>query len=115
MARFVVAAVVAFGIAGAGAACNTTTESVDGATVFQSTCAGCHGTEGKPADAMIARLGVRDFTAPEFRGRVTAELVAKQVRHGSTNQLMPAFAGALTEEQIKAVAQYVTVTFRAPR
>lgn len=56
---------------------------------------------------MTQRIGVRDLTAAEFRARVTPELVEAQVRTGSKNKLMPAFDGALTADQIKAVAAYV--------
>ena len=38
---------------------------------------------------------------------MTPALVENQVRHGSKNKLMPAFEGALTDAQIKAVAAYV--------
>ena len=81
--------------------------TADGAQVFQSTCATCHGPEGKPPEAMIARLNVRDLTSPELRARVTPALVENQVRNGSKNKLMPAFGGALSDDQIKAVAAYV--------
>ena len=94
------------------AACNT--EPVggakDGPTVFSSLCATCHGPDGRPPAAMVARLGVRDLTAPEFRARVAASgpgLVEQQVRHGSQNKLMPAFEGAISDAQIRAVAAYV--------
>lgn len=56
---------------------------------------------------MAVRLGVRDLTAPEFRARVTADLVEQQVRHGSQNKLMPAFEGAITDAQIRSVSAYV--------
>jgi mono/diheme cytochrome c family protein len=79
----------------------------DGAQVFSSICAACHGPTGKPAEAMVARLGVKDLTATELRSRITPELVENQVRKGSQNKLMPAFEGAITDEQIKAVAAYV--------
>jgi mono/diheme cytochrome c family protein len=79
----------------------------DGAQLFQSICASCHGPTGKPTEANVARLGVKDLTAPELRARVTPELVENQVREGSKNKLMPAFEGALSDEQIKAVAAYV--------
>ncbi len=82
--------------------------SVDGARVFQSTCATCHGPTGKPSTVMIERLGVRDLTSPEFRKRVTPALVEAQVRGGSKNKLMPAFEGALSDAQIKALAAYVS-------
>ena len=82
--------------------------STNGSTVFQSICAACHGETGKPTAANVARLGVKDLTAPELRARITPELVENQVRHGSQNKLMPAFEGALTDDQIKAVAAYVS-------
>jgi mono/diheme cytochrome c family protein len=81
--------------------------SVDGAQVFAASCVTCHGPGGKPNELMTARLGVRDLTAPEFRGRVSVGLVEGQVRSGSKNKLMPSFEGALSDAQIKAVAQYV--------
>lgn len=91
-------------------ACNQTKVAggtTDGPKVFSSVCATCHGPGGKPTQAMVARLNVRDLTAPEFRARVTPALVENQVRTGSKNKLMPAFDGALDDAQIKAVAAYV--------
>jgi mono/diheme cytochrome c family protein len=79
----------------------------DGRAVFQKLCAVCHGPDGRPPAAMVARLGVRDLTAPEFRARATPALVEHQVRTGSTNKLMPAFAGAIDDAEITAVAAYV--------
>jgi mono/diheme cytochrome c family protein len=81
--------------------------STNGARVFQSVCAACHGATGKPSETNVARLGVKDLTSPELRHRITPALVEKQVRKGSENKLMPAFEGALTEEQIAAVSAYV--------
>lgn len=83
------------------------TASTDGVQVFHSICASCHGPTGKPTEANVARLGVKDLTSPELRARVTPELVEKQVRTGSQNKLMPSFEGALTDAQIKAVAAFV--------
>jgi mono/diheme cytochrome c family protein len=105
------AGLVAILALGSGA-CNTEPAggSQDGATVFQSLCATCHGPDGKPPAAMIARLGVRDLTAAEFRARATPAVVEQQVRHGSQNKLMPAFEGAISEAQIRAVAAYVGST-----
>jgi mono/diheme cytochrome c family protein len=91
------------------AACSSdpTGGSVDGTTVFQSMCTSCHGPTGKPTEAMVARLGVRDLTDPAVRAKLTVAIVDAQVRNGSKNKLMPAFAGAMTDDQIKAVAAYV--------
>lgn len=82
-------------------------DSKDGATIYASMCAACHGATGKPSEAMAARLGVRDLTDPAVRSRLTPAHVAQQVRTGSSNKLMPAFDRALTPEQIDAVAEYV--------
>ena len=96
-------------IAGGLASCNRDPAggTVDGAAVFGMLCASCHGPEGHPPEAMVARLGVRDLTAPEFRARATPALVEQQVRHGSANKLMPAFEGAISDAQIQAVAAFV--------
>jgi mono/diheme cytochrome c family protein len=81
--------------------------AADGPAVFHAWCATCHGEHGHPDAGMIARIGVRDLTTPDFRVRVTSVLVATQVRRGSQNKLMPSFAGALSDAQIDAVAAYV--------
>jgi mono/diheme cytochrome c family protein len=87
------------GVAGGG---------TDGAQLYQTACATCHGPTGKPTEQMKAQLGVRDLTSPELRARITPALVEKQVRTGSENKLMPSFEGALSGEQIKAIAAYVS-------
>lgn len=104
LASLLAIAVLAACDKGAGVAAGSST---NGAEIYRSVCAACHGAEGTPDDAMRARLNVRDLTAAEFRARATVALVEGQVRSGSQNKLMPAFAGALTDEQIKAVAAYV--------
>jgi mono/diheme cytochrome c family protein len=81
--------------------------STDGAKVFAAACAQCHGATGKPPPHMAAQLGVKDLTAPEFQDRRSRELIDHQVRRGSANGRMPAFTGAITEEQIVAVVDWV--------
>ena len=88
--------------------------AADGAAVFAGACANCHGETGKPPSSMVAQLGVRDLTAPEFRARVTVALVEHQVHAGSDNKLMPSFAGALSEAQMHAVAEFVATKIGTP-
>jgi mono/diheme cytochrome c family protein len=90
-------------------------DAAGGAEVFAKMCAACHGPTGKPDAANVARLGVRDLTAPEFRAKVTPELVERQVREGSQNKLMPSFTGAITDDQIRTVAAYVSGAGFAPK
>jgi mono/diheme cytochrome c family protein len=94
-------------LAAAGCHTDPTDGSVDGAKIFEATCSTCHGPRGKPDAATMARIAPRDLTAPEFRARVTADLVEHQVINGSDNRRMPPLGTALKPEQIKAVAAYV--------
>lgn len=100
------------------AACSaneTAGSSVDGADLYGKFCATCHGATGKPDPTMALRLGVRDLTSADLRARITPALVELQVRKGSANKLMPAFEGAFSDAQIKAIAEYVaSPKFLAP-
>jgi mono/diheme cytochrome c family protein len=84
--------------------------AADGPKIFAEACAVCHGPTGRPPESMAVSLGVRDLTAPEFRARVTVELVEKQIRNGSDNKKMPAFEERISAAQIRAVAEYVVGT-----
>ena len=103
-------------VAGGGCGGDPATTASDGRAVFQTNCATCHGADGRPPAAMVARIGVRDLTEAEFRARATPELVEHQVRVGSRSKLMPAFERALSDAQITAVAAFVaSPAFVAPR
>lgn len=86
---------------------DVTDGSVEGPKIYATMCASCHGAKGKPPEAMVARLGVRDLTSAELRARVSPALVENQVRKGSANKLMPALEGALSDAQITAVSAWV--------
>ena len=106
--RATTAARLALVIAISAAACKKpVAENASGAEVYASACANCHGADGRPPAAMIAQLGVRDLTTPNFVARANQTAIEQQIRHGSENKLMPAFAGALSDAQVRAVAQYV--------
>lgn len=96
--------------------CANAADLKDGKAVYDMICVTCHGPTGTPDATMVAKLGVKDLRAPELRSRITMNLVENQVKHGSKNKLMPAFEGALTDVQIKAVADYVSSPrFLSPR
>jgi mono/diheme cytochrome c family protein len=103
-------------LAGLAACGNPAGDAKDGAVVFAKLCVSCHGETGKPTESMVARLGVRDLTEPEFRARVTPAIVEKQVRGGSKSKLMPSFVGVISDDQIAAVSAWVaSPQFVAPR
>jgi len=103
--------VLAVGVAGCSGRIDA--GETDGHVLFEQSCAPCHGPSGKPTPDGISK-GVRDLTSPEFRARVSRELVIHQVEHGSPNKGMPPFAGALTPQQIDAIARYVVALSAAP-
>lgn len=90
------------------AACNrhVAEDAADGAQVFATVCAGCHGATGKP-NSVNAAHGVKDLTDPVERAKLTPDFIEHQVRFGSQNKLMPALGPALSDAQIKAVAKLV--------
>jgi mono/diheme cytochrome c family protein len=79
----------------------TTTEggaAADGEAVFKDNCGSCH---------TLAAAGTSGTTGPNLDDLKPDEAtVEQQVENGGGG--MPAFAGQLSEEQIKAVASYVS-------
>ena len=76
--------------------------STDGEEIWLANCALCHGIDaaGSPQNARAPSL----VDGPSA-GLTRAELVAR-IQDGSVG-LMPRFEGKLTDEQIRAVAEYV--------
>ena len=77
---------------------NTASGVVDGAAIFDSQCASCHGTKGQGAAGPKLNGGsvTRTF------GDANAELVVVRGGRGG----MPAFEGRLTYEQLQAVVEF---------
>jgi cytochrome c oxidase cbb3-type subunit 3 len=70
-------------------------DTAAGRTIYEQTCAPCHGPTGE---------GGHGGGAP-LVGASEPEAVTRVVRDGQN--AMPPFAGALTEQQIRDVAAYV--------
>jgi mono/diheme cytochrome c family protein len=76
-----------------------------GARVFQRSCSGCHGADGRG----VMRLGLskppRDLTNPEFHAQVSDEQLRRVIRVGK-NQ-MPAFGGLMGDEDLSNVIAFI--------
>ena len=70
----------------------------DGAAIFTSNCAGCHGVDGTGG------------SGPNLQGEDNLDKVVAQVTSGGEN--MPPFEGQLSAAEIQAVAEYVTAGFK---
>jgi mono/diheme cytochrome c family protein len=71
-----------------------TPAAVDGAAVFADNCSGCHSGDGMGGQG------------PNITTQTDAQHVVDRVRNGGTS--MPPFGSSLSNEQIEAVADYVT-------
>ncbi|MBF0382949.1 MAG: c-type cytochrome [Magnetococcales bacterium] len=80
-----------------------------GRRLFANNCSVCHGDKGDTA--IWARGGLnpppRDFTSERARKELTEQRTLFSITYGRPNTAMPAWHGRLTEEEIKAVAEYV--------
>ena len=92
----VVAAVLAFGAAGALA-------QDDAAATYKTKCQACHGADGK-ASAVGQKLGAKDFNSPEVAKMTDAELF-DITKKGKGK--MPGYEGKLTDDQIKSLVKYI--------
>ena len=79
----------------------------DGAAIFSEVCARCHGPQGEPDAANVARLGVKPLTSDNVQHQLSDEDIRRQILRGSENKQMPSFAGALSDAQVDAVIAHV--------
>jgi mono/diheme cytochrome c family protein len=75
-----------------------------GADTYKAKCAMCHGADGLAATPMAKNLKVLSFKAPEMVKATDAQFFAS-TKNGKNK--MPAYAGKLTDAQIKDVVAYI--------
>lgn len=103
MKKIIILAAIAFGIWACGGEANSSTKEVDGKLVYQRNCLSCHGANGNQGYNGAKALGESALTMPQRVNIIT---------NGSENNAtMVAFKGRLSDEEIKAVAQY-TMSFK---
>src|SRR5688572_9331813 len=79
----------------------------DGATIYQTYCAGCHGAQLQGASA--APLIKTDWKYG--RGK---DVIARNIKFGIPSTDMVAWAKVLNDEQIKAVTEFVVASQTVP-
>ncbi len=75
--------------------------AADGAATFKAKCAGCHGADGSKA---MPAMGVKPLNTPATTGK-TVDQLTTIISKGQGK--MPAFAGKLSDDEIKAAATFV--------
>jgi len=74
-----------------------------GAATYKAKCQMCHGADGQPTPAGKS-MKAMPLNSPELKKASTASLIAS-VTNGKAK--MPAYAGKLTDVQIKEVVEYL--------
>ena len=78
--------------------------SQNAADLYKSKCQMCHGADGKGNGAVAAKFGVRDFHSAVVAKESDQELFT--ITKDGKNK-MPAYAGKLTDDQIKEQVAYI--------
>lgn len=85
----------------------------EGQDIFQATCAGCHGSDGKGQGEQAAGLEMIDFTDQEIMASKSAADLFQSISNGVA-PAMPAYAEELSEDQRWTLTTYIrSLTFAA--
>jgi mono/diheme cytochrome c family protein len=77
---------------------------------WDANCAQCHGKDGKAETKMGKQLGAKDLTDPKVQAAFSDAKATQSIKEGvkeNGKTTMKAFAGKLTDDEIKALVAYV--------
>ncbi len=107
--RLAIVLAAGFGLAGGpgGAEATEAAEALDGGAFYADTCAQCHGRTGRGSGS-FPRLSGRsaDFVTKRL------ETYRSEEKVGPNSMLMYPIATEMSDEQIAAVAEFISTTFR---
>jgi cytochrome c553 len=73
-------------------------------------CVKCHGKDGKGDTKMGRQSGVKDYTDPKVQAEMQDDKALKTLKEGiieKGKEKMKAYAGVLTDDEIKALITYM--------
>ena len=80
--------------------------------MFEGACAGCHGWSGiSPLSSVADLTGARAVNDPQATNVVQIVLAGEERSSGEVALHMPAFSGSYSDNEVAAVANYVTARF----
>lgn len=88
----------------------TAAVAADAKVNWEKHCQKCHGADGKGQTTMGKKLKVLDYTNPEHQKKFTDEEAFKITKEGKKEgdkTLMKAYKNELSDEEIKALIEYV--------
>jgi mono/diheme cytochrome c family protein len=74
-----------------------------GEAIYKANCQSCHGSTGTPNAGIAKAMGVKPTNDPSYKTVSEADMIAA-VKNGKGK--MKAFAGKLTDDQIKTSVEY---------
>jgi len=80
----------------------------DGASLFKSKCAMCHGPDGSGKTAIGKSMNVKNLSLPDVQKQTDAQLSAVVV---NGKNKMPGYKGKLSADEIREIVRHVR-TFR---
>lgn len=94
----------------------TQRDKQDPAAIYHNYCSVCHGDRGDGRSRSTASLSTppRDFTAPQMAQYLTVDRMVDAIRNGRPGTAMSGWKRQLSDEQIRAVAEYVREAFVVP-
>lgn len=81
------------------------TYAADGAALYGSKCAGCHGQDGK-GKAMWKSKGMVNFTSADYQKSVTDDQITDAIANGK-KPVMVGFKGKMSDDDIKALVAQI--------
>jgi cytochrome c551/c552 len=82
----------------------------DAKTIFEKSCAKCHGVDGKGQTKMGQKLGIKDYTDAKVQTELKDEEANKAIKEGlkdKEGKILMKPAEGLSDEEIKAMVTYV--------
>jgi mono/diheme cytochrome c family protein len=82
----------------------------DAKALWDANCTPCHGQNGAADTAMGKTLNAKDLTDPKVQAEFTDAKATQSIKEGvkqNGETKMTAFAGTLTDDEIKALVAYV--------
>lgn len=77
---------------------------------WEKNCTKCHGADGKGDTKMGKKAGVKDYTDPKVQAELKTDQAFKRLKDGlkeGDKTKMKPYAGVLTDEEIKALIDYM--------
>ena len=84
--------------------------AADAKANWDANCAQCHGKEGRADTKMGKLLNAKDLTDPKVQAEFTDAKATQSIKEGvkqNGKTTMKAFAGKLTDDEVKALVAYV--------